>query len=393
MGLTALHTNFQGVNMKLRVIALAAFSLSIPAWSSAVALSDFAVTYRGQGSAKDVNNSGQVLLQEPGYKGFTVLDTVTGARSSVTLESANLAGASTKGIYAQSLNNTGFVSGTLDGGNQFVWSAGSGFHVVPYGYGNNRVNDAGVASGSLGTWSSTAGTQLWPTPRTGLVALNQANYSVVQTDYTYHNPPNPNDPGASGGGYGWVTLTVYNPDGTAVLSQSGDFTLVHGAQRYSVLPRLSALTESGLTVFNYANAVGYTNLPKIFSPTGAQLSADLRLQGVLANASGLYGSSPDTSLANPQYFIGLAGDGLPAVDISPLQAGQIVRINDAGMLLGTDGVNFTLIRPVPEPGTWAMMGLGLLGLGLVRHRATTATSRAIIVPARPPILAPMAIGR
>ncbi len=73
----------------------------------------------------------------------------------------------------------------------------------------------------------------------------------------------------------------------------------------------------------------------------------------------------------PSEIYSLALVHLRAVDPLPVGLAQ-TYVSDWGRDSTNSSIGSFLVRPVPEPGTLAIFGLGLAGLGLMRRRRKTA---------------------
>jgi PEP-CTERM motif len=190
-----------------------------------------------------------------------------------------------------------------------------------------------------------------------------------------------------------LSSTVYTPGETAPVQQ-GFATSYGGAVR-----ELSITLDNGERVVGRPGNLAINNISQ--AEVGAQLPKGLSAQAWTGGSSGTINGFevfnlylaflPLPSRINwdplDAYLNGNAETLLRAqpsllpLDIDPSLTGtampaDLLALFNAGVFLGTnhgytntvnDAGNFSLRPPVPEPGTWALMMAGLVGLGLARR--------------------------
>lgn len=88
----------------------------------------------------------------------------------------------------------------------------------------------------------------------------------------------------------------------------------------------------------------------------------------------------DTGVANPLYYAdpwAAFASGLFATAVFKVNAGDIVDIQAIALPTGFSDSTVAITETVPEPATWAMMMIGLAGLGYASWRTSRRKTAAI----------------
>ena len=124
----------------------------------------------------------------------------------------------------------------------------------------------------------------------------------------------------------------------------------------------AGLTDVSLTLLNGSNQlIGTAAVDAAFNGSKTEC-----LSGGKCRTAFALGHTLTTLLTAGTYTMGLTGRSLGSGPESVLNLGVLV------LGAGDAGSYFSAITPatnLPEPGAWAMMGLGLLGIGVVARRA------------------------
>lgn len=328
--------------------------------ASALTAADFGKVYEGAGTAVDLNNASQVLVRDAAT--FTVVDTTSGARNTVGL-SAELTQAGYTTLTANDLSNSGYVTGFVgnaSGSTPFVWSAASGFRLIPTGFGGLFVNDSGVTVGASGTWSpATGATTTLSIPGT-VRAFNNAG----QIGYVSGFTPYPGNPGGSS------QAGVMGPAGERVQSWFYSVSAPTGSPTVDdayKMPDNLVLNDASVAVVGFGGVKSYSSYSTVYaSPdaTGARaagLAVSVNNKGqIVAQESGSALSSPFCGC----YTDTLTGD---AVDLSTVWGvSPLIRINDSGVILQDKGATFAMYKagagtpppPVEPPPPVVPVGTG-----------------------------------
>lgn len=171
--------------------------------------------------------------------------------------------------------------------------------------------------------------------------------------------------GDSGNGRNNFLSTVrLNPslDATTLTSQE-----LANATSQAVVGTTPATDNFGLGGFS--GVVGYVNLSN--ASVDATFNSTYRVRDGATDVQ-YFGFGFQDNWAGSAYFssTALAGTALAFAKLAPGSTPDVgsqpvgVTAYEGYWKLGTDGVlTYTGVTPVPEPGTWALMGLGLLGMG------------------------------
>lgn len=163
-------------------------------------------------------------------------------------------------------------------------------------------------------------------------------------------------PGTSSSGEDWATntdMTIVSSTGTDV-GGLGAPSLVSG----NLLRSFAGwLNENGDPSFS----VSFTSAINFFSAdfAGVATPADVRIYAY--NGNTLLGSSV-SAVTTGQFTLSFAAASITRVVVTP------GSFND---WVGVDNINYTTaVAAIPEPETYALMGLGLVALAFARRRAS-----------------------
>jgi hypothetical protein len=135
-----------------------------------------------------------------------------------------------------------------------------------------------------------------------------------------------------------------------------------GLQKWSLVNGVWTLDYDlvgGLSLVNNANANSNT-------PTAPGVTGLFGLTGeVVGGQVELFATSYGLNELSPSYLYEIT-DTLSDVTIAQASGESFTTLYAAPNTISIRGVSFA--PSIPEPATWAMMGLGFAGLGLVRHR-------------------------
>ena len=162
--------------------------------------------------------------------------------------------------------------------------------------------------------------------------------------------------GTSSSGEDWATNTnmgIVSSTGTDV-GGLGSPSLASG----NLLRSFNAwLGENGDPSFRASFAGGITAFSAVFAGVGT--GADVRLFAY--NGATLLGSVAGVGIG--QFSLAFAAPNITSIVVTP------GSFND---WVGVDNIQYTLAA-IPEPGTYALMGLGLCAVAWARRRATART--------------------
>ncbi len=195
------------------------------------------------------------------------------------------------------------------------------------------------------------------TATTALLATSIAAHAVVETGHWSYRA----------NAQGLHRLTVeQSPAGFGSYSVQADHSAAAGTLSFSV-PTLGAPAD--FFVVTPGQVIANSTL------------ADLRDQGHFFNGtqSGLlvskdfYLGTATISLSDPEFNWATASTTRTIFGWAhfQLQTDGTLQIVDSAMAFGEAGIKVGTLQAIPEPGTWALMGLGLVGMAAVRHRRGT----------------------
>ncbi len=311
---------------------------------------------------------------------------------SSTVTIANVAGATL------AINGFYEVIGSLAGGGTTGGTVDLNGGTLATGFDGTNTTFAGTITGSgalykdgAGMFTVTANNTYTGTTLVDYGALMVCNVPAKAGDSGTGSGPVYVGQGAWLGGTGSiggsVTVGAYPPNGSAVHGAqprvvSGSGTLTPGvAVGDASMP--GRLTINGSLTFTTGTSVFEVDLAGAKAGTGYDqvlVGGNLTLAGTLTLTTGV-GFTP-TPLEK-FYLIDLTGlgttsgtfDGLPNLSTVTDSAGNEYIINyfdhdpaDTSNLLSDNDVSLTAVEVVPEPSTWALLGVGALGLGFALHR-------------------------
>ena len=160
--------------------------------------------------------------------------------------------------------------------------------------------------------------------------------------------------GTSSSGEDWATNTnmgIVSSTGTDV-GGLGSPSLVGGNLLHSFNGWLG---ENGDPSFRASFVGGITAFSAAFA--GGSVGADVRLFAY--NGATLLGSVAGAGVGSGQFLLAFAAPNITSIVVTP------GSFNDWG---GVDNIQYTLAA-IPEPGTYALMGLGLCAVAWARRRA------------------------
>ena len=342
-------------------------------------------------TATALNNLGQVVGFSTTASGATHAF-MTGANGFGLTDLGTLGGTSS---YAADINDAGQVVGRAERADGVV-------RAFSTGPGGTGMTDLGVLSGGTtsaatgvnnsgqivgySTTSTNAGTvtRAFSASSAGAALVNLGSFSNPRPPYaSYSMAQGLNDAGVVVG----VAVEGCNCAAAGFTSQVGSsyISYVGALNRAGNGSSATAISASGQIVgytngfasgapyrafVTGANGVGVTDLGVLLGSGQSYANA--------INSQGQVGGSfiPDGGTGLHGFITGL--NGLNPVDINTLVAPSadyyftsVVGVNDAGQVLALASNNRSYLLSVgvvPEPGTWALMGLGLIGVAAARRK-------------------------
>lgn len=325
----------------------------------ALTAADFGKVYEGTGTAVDLNNASQVLLRDA--TSFTIVDTASGARNTVGL-SAELTQAGYTALTANDLSNTGYVTGVVSNATvstPFLWSAASGFRLIPAGFGGLFVNDSGVTVGASGTWSPATGS----TTALSIPGTVRSFNNAGQIGYVSGFNANPGNPGGSS------QAGVMGPAGERVQSWFYSVSAPTGSPTIDdayTMPDNLVLNDAGVAVVGFGGVKAYSSSSTMYVSPGASGSRVAGLAVSVNNKAQIVAQESGSALYSP--FCGCYTDTVTgdSVDLSKVWGiSPLIRINDSGVILQDKGASFAMYKagagtppPVEPPPPVVPVGTG-----------------------------------
>ena len=341
-------------------------------------------------TATALNNLGQVVGFSTTASGATHAF-MTGANGFGLTDLGTLGGTSS---YAADINDAGQVVGRAERADGVV-------RAFSTGPGGTGMTDLGVLSGGTtsaatginnsgqivgySTTSTTSGavTRAFSASSAGAALVNLGSFSNPRPPYASNSiPQGLNDSGVVVG-YG---AEACNCAAAAFKSQVGSSSISHISGLTGNYSMAYAVNASGQVV-GVTNGIGsnvYLGGDKAFVTsadglTVTNLGAALGSTNSVAlaiNTQGQVGGSFNVGQELHGFITG--ANALNPVDINTLVAPSadyyftsVVGVNDAGQVLALASNNRSYLLSVgvvPEPGTWALMGLGLIGVAAARRK-------------------------
>ena len=311
------------------------------------------------------------------------------------------------------------VAGWVDNGTStqaFRWSTSTGMVLLGNGPGATAsrgfsVNDQGLVAGETSFGTPREATVWTGTSPAGLGTLSNAGSSVAFGINNAGNVVGWSDSSDGTRAFSWesgsgMSCLGTRPGGTQTraynINASGQSvgwgTTPAGDRGFTASPALSAVpTISGTggrtRAFGNSNDNGWVagdaqdptlgDVAFVWSPTGGTVAMGLlagaaRSFGADVNSDGVAVGWADGLPGGEQAYVWSTDTGMVALDslLVGTNGWSVQRargINDSGAIIGNamdanGAMHAVLLTPVPEPSTWALLGLGLLVTGAWRRR-------------------------
>jgi len=282
------------------------------------------------------------------------------------------AGVNTEGF---GINNTGKVAGQMDSGSTQHAFVATGSTITDLGHGGTSyaqgINDMANAQ-IIGqdTWSNQLQATVWTVNASGAL-LSETNLSAANANPSWAKGLNDSN-------------VIVGYDSVLGIDHAVEWTLAGGVWTQSGLDlgkldnpdspdtigfsHAFSVNTDGLVVGEYDYIFNGSHTTKSFIYNSSTNTLDGLAAGAAYDLASLIASNPFTVLSSAAFITEL---DIPAINNAIAGVGLVDGHNHA--FLAWDPLDPTLNNgvPTPEPGTMALVGLGVLGAALLRKRMKT----------------------
>jgi hypothetical protein len=197
----------------------------------------------------------------------------------------------------------------------------------------------------------------------------------MTTENTLLKHLNPLDAGKTAAGFPLAGSSLYTGAGSTVASLAGTPSFTAALYAGATAGSLSQVATATLASASLAGQLNQLNVTlanllagtpaffqiQVFDSSFASAAAAWAVEGKYAGETGVFQATPQASVYSPIYFTS------PSPVASTLPVGTFVPL-DYAAYPGYKGLIEVYATTVPEPGTFALAGLGLASLMIFRRR-------------------------